>query len=191
MTNTRDSHRRQTVEAARRVSGADISGANYFGVVDNGITTTVNNSTIHDIGEVALNGTQHGVAVYYTGATASGTFSGNTVLKYQKNGITVTNGASAILQNNIVTGEGGISYIAQNGIQISYGATAKLTGNDVSLNNYLPAKVTACGLLIYKAAGVSASKNGISYVKSENNFHDNEPTSATSARAEASTPPTK
>jgi hypothetical protein len=156
------------------VTAADISGANYFGVVDNGIATNVSGSTIHNIGEVPLNGTQHGVAIYYTDATASGTITGNNVSKYQKNGITITDGASAVLQNNIVTGEGGISYIAQNGIQISFGATAKLTGNNVSLNNYTPAKVTACGLLIYKAAGVSASKNGISYVKNENNFHNNE-----------------
>jgi hypothetical protein len=156
------------------VSGATIFGANYFGIVDNGLVTNVSTTTIHDIGEVPLNGTQHGVGIYYTGTTASGTISGDTVFKYQKNGITVTNGASATLQNNTVTGEGGISYIAQNGIQISNGATAKLVGNNVSLNNYTPAKVTACGLLIYKAAGVSASKNGISYVKNENSFQNNE-----------------
>jgi hypothetical protein len=30
---------------------------------------------------------------------------GDTIFKYQKNGITVTNGASATLQNNTVTGE--------------------------------------------------------------------------------------
>ena len=105
---------------------------------------------------------------------------------YQKNGITVSgkaaNGSDAGLiktsvsvLNNTVTGEGGISYIAQNGIQISFGASAKLVGNDVSLNRYLPAKVTACGLLLYKAGGVSAStKAGISYVKAENDFHNNE-----------------
>ena len=77
--------------------------------------------------------------------------------------------------DNSLTGEGLITYIAQNGIQISFGATAKLVGNDVSLNNYTPAKVTACGLLIYKAGGVSgATKSGISYVKADNNFHNNE-----------------
>lgn len=157
------------------VSNADISGANYFGVVDNGVATDVTASTIHDIGEVPLNGSQHGVGIYYTndGSTlASGTIDGNTVLRYQKNGITVTNKASAVLTNNTVIGEGPITY--QNGIQISFGATAKLTGNDVSLNNYSPPKITACGLLLYKAGGVSASKNGLSYVKNENSFHNNE-----------------
>jgi len=34
--------------------------------------------------------------------------------------------------------------------------------------------VTACGLLIYKAGGVSASKNGVSSLKADNNVHDNE-----------------
>jgi len=39
----------------------------------------------------------------------------------------------------------------QNGIQVSFSATAKLIGSDVSRNNYGPSKVTACGLLLYKA----------------------------------------
>ena len=82
---------------------------------------------------------------------------------------------SATVSNNVVTGEGRIDYIAQNGIQISFGASAKLVGNDVSLNNYTPSKVTACGLLIYKAGGVSgATKTGTSYIKADNSFHDNE-----------------
>ena len=108
---------------------------------------------------------------------------------YQKNGITVSGKAadgiaagpagslktSVSVLNNTVIGAGGIDYIAQNGIQVSYGASAKLIGNDVSLNRYTPAKVTACGLLIYKAGGVSgATKSGISYVKADNNFNSNE-----------------
>jgi parallel beta-helix repeat protein len=156
------------------VTGADIFGANYFGVLVNGASVNVTGSTVHNIGEVPLNGAQHGNAIVYLGG-ASGTISGNTVSSYQKNGITVSGtGTSATVTNNTVTGEGPITYIAQNGIQISFGATAMLTGNDVSLNNYTPAKVTACGLLIYKAGGVSASKNGISFIKAENSFHDNE-----------------
>ena len=51
----------------------------------------------------------------------------------------------------------------------------QLFNNNVSLNNYTPPKVTACGLLLYKAGGVSgATKNGISFVKADNNFHENE-----------------
>jgi hypothetical protein len=80
-------------------------------VVDNGVATNVTDSTIQDIGETPLNGSQHGVGIYYTnnGTTlASGTIHGNTVSKYQKNGITVTNKASAVLTNNKVIGEGPI-----------------------------------------------------------------------------------
>ena len=152
----------------RPASAAPTShGANYYGVVVNHRTTNITNSTVHNIGEVPFNGAQHGNAVLYING-ARGTISGNTVSSYQKNGITVSGKAadgvptpasktSVSVLNNAVTGEGAISYIAQNGIQISFGASAKLVGNDVSLNKYLPAKVTACGLLLYKAGGVSAS----------------------------------
>ena len=58
---------------------------------------------------------------------------------------------------------------------MGFGATARLSGNDVSRNNYTPPKVTACGLLIYKADGVGGqTKSGISYVRAENDFHNNE-----------------
>jgi hypothetical protein len=165
------------------VNNADISGANYYGVVVNGESVNVTNSLVHNIGEVPLNGSQHGNAVLYING-AHGTISGNTVSRYQKNGITVSGndaannaantGTSVTVQDNTVTGEGPINYIAQNGIQISYGATAKVIGNDVSRNNYAPSKVTACGLLIYKAAGVSSTKTGLSFIKADNNFHGNE-----------------
>jgi len=143
------------------VTNAHIYGANYFGVLDNGIAASVTGTHIDNIGEVPLNGSQHGNAVVYLGG-ASGTISGNTVSKYQKNGITVSgDGTSAMVTNNTVTGEGHISYIAQNGIQISFGGTAAVTGNTVSGNWYTPATVTACGLLFYQAAGVKQNKNNL------------------------------
>jgi hypothetical protein len=155
------------------VSGATIFGANYFGVVANGVTLNVAGSTIRNIGEVPFNGSQHGVAIFYTGA--SGEISGNTISLYQKGGIVARDGGKVTISGNTVTGAGGISYIAQNGIQVSFGTSAKLFDNDVSLNNYTPAKVTACGLLIYKAGGVSgAAKAGIAYIKADNDFHNNE-----------------
>jgi hypothetical protein len=167
------------------VSGADIYGANYYGVVVNAAAVNVTGSTIHDIGESPLNGSQHGVGVLYTtidqsgastGTSATGTLSGNTITKYQKNGVVISGaGAKVNVLNNVVIGEGAVNYIAQNGIQVSFAGSAKLVGNDVSLNNYTPSKVTACGLLIYKAGGVSgATKTGISYIKADNNFHNNE-----------------
>jgi parallel beta-helix repeat protein len=159
------------------VAGATIYGANYFGVVANGGSLNVTNSTIRNIGEVPFNGSQHGIGIFYTGLTSSvsGTISGNTVSLYQKGGIVARDGAKVTISNNIVTGQGPINYIAQNGIQVSFGASARVFGNNVSLNNYSPSKVTACGLLIYQAGGVSgATKAGIAFIKADNNFHNNE-----------------
>jgi hypothetical protein len=150
------------------VTGATIFGANYFGILANHVALNVTNSTIRNIGETPLNGSQHGNAVVYING-ASGTISGNTVSTYQKNGITVSGKAadgvsagpktSASVLNNVVTGQGPITYIAQNGIQISYGATATVKGNTVSGNNYTPTTYVACGLLLYQAGGVNASSN--------------------------------
>ena len=68
------------------VNAADISGAIYYGVVANAAAVNVTNSSIHDIGETPLNGSQRGVGVFYTtlnqdlsptGTAATGTVSGN------------------------------------------------------------------------------------------------------------------
>jgi len=153
------------------VSGADISGANYFGVLVNGATVNVANSSAHAIGEVPLNGSQHGNAIVYLNG-AHGTISGNHVFNYQKNGITVSGvnadgtvsahpTTSASVLSNIVTGEGPVAYIAQNGIQVSYGASGTVTGNTVSGNWYTGASYTACGLLFYQAGGVKQNANNL------------------------------
>jgi hypothetical protein len=153
------------------VTNANIHGANYYGVVVNAATVNVASSTIHDIGESPLNGSQHGVGVLYTtndvvGASTTGTLSGTTITKYQKNGVVVSGtGANVKVLNNTVTGEGKIAYIAQNGIQISFGASATVKGNASSGNWYTPSSYIACGFLLYQAGGVSSSSN---------NFHDNE-----------------
>jgi hypothetical protein len=143
------------------VTGATIFGANYFGVVVDGVSADVTDSAIHAIGEVPLNGAQHGNALVYVNG-ASGIVSGNTISDYQKNGITASGVSTSVsILNNIVTGEGPVTYIAQNGIQISYGATAALKGNTVSGNDYTPKAWVACGVLFYQAAGVKASNNNL------------------------------
>lgn len=158
------------------VSGADVSGANYYGIVDNASTAAVSitDSSIHNIGENPFNGTQHGVGVFYTtlggdssgnddvstGPSATGTLSGSTIASYQKNGVVVNGpGASATVQGNTVTGNGMINYIAQNGVEIARGASAVVKANSVSGNWYTPATVTACGLLFYQAGGVKQQAN--------------------------------
>ncbi len=154
------------------VSGAEIFGANYYGIVANAADVDVTDTSIHDIGERPLNGTQHGVGVLYTtvnqaggttGTAATGTLSGSTITDYQKGGVVISGGGAAVtVQSNKVTGQGPVDWIAQNGIQVSFGATALVTGNTVSGNDYTPKPYVACGLLYYQAAGVRASNNHLS-----------------------------
>jgi parallel beta-helix repeat protein len=128
---------------------AEVENANYFGVVADGAAVNVTGSSIHNIGEVPLNGSQHGNAVYFTNA-ASGTISGNTVSSYQKNGITAVNGSSVMISGNTVTGEGPVGYIAQNGIEVGSGAKATVQDNAVSGNAYTgPNGASSGGVLVF------------------------------------------
>ena len=135
-------------------AGADISGANYFGVVVNGdvgaVSVNVKGGSIHDIGESPLagQGSQHGTAVYYRGlgaGSATGTVSGNTITNYQKGGITVSGNVLATITGNTVTGQGPVSWIAQNGIQMGYGAKGSVTGNTVTGNAYTGTNFASSG----------------------------------------------
>jgi hypothetical protein len=140
------------------VTGANIHGANYFGVVVNGdvgaMSVNVTNSAVHDIGETPLTGqgSQHGVAIYYRAlgiGTASGTISGDTITNYQKGAITIAGTTSATITNNTVTGQGRVSWIAQNGIQVGYGAKATVSGNTVTGNAYTGTDgVSSAGILV-------------------------------------------
>ncbi|HJT59424.1 MAG TPA: hypothetical protein VJ761_23145 [Ktedonobacteraceae bacterium] len=129
------------------VKGAEIYGANYFGIVNNGTKLSITKSKIHDIGESPFNGTQHGVAIYFAyGSASSGSISNNLIWNYQKGGI-VVNGvnASAAITSNTVLGFGPVTFIAQNGIQIGYGAKATVTKNYVSGNAYSGTNDAASG----------------------------------------------
>ena len=131
------------------VSGADIHGARYYGVVVDGVTNVnVTNSKVHHIGDSPFNGMQRGRAITYING-ASGTISGNQVYDFQKNGIEVISltadgsapssvKTSATVKKNVVTGEGHIDYIAQNGIVIRDGANATVKNNTVSGFYYTP-----------------------------------------------------
>lgn len=131
--------------ASLKVSDADIFGANYFGVLVNGdsgsVDVEITNSSIHDIGEVPHNGAQHGVAVYMRGyfavSAVTAKISGNQIWGYQKGGIVANGmGTQATITDNTVTGDGHVTFIAQNGIQIGYGAAASVMRNRVSGNSY-------------------------------------------------------
>lgn len=151
------------------VSGADISGAQSYGVfVDGGagnVSVDVTNSSIHNIGDTPFDGVQRGNAVYYygyqTAGTASGNVTGNNVYAYQKGGIVVNgSNASAVVTNNTVTGLGPVPFIAQNGIQFGFGSSGVASSNQISDNDYTgcsnrDAAKTGCvpyvstGLLLY------------------------------------------
>lgn len=133
-----------------QVNNADIYGANYFGVVNNGGAVNITDSRIHDIGETPFNGTQHGVGIYFVfGSAATGTIQKNHVWRYQKGGIVVNGtGSSAQIKDNIVTGLGPVPFIAQNGIQVGYGATATVMGNTVSDNSYTGTSDDSGGILV-------------------------------------------
>ena len=162
------------------VDSAEVFGANYFGIVvaadistGSGVTSVdVTNNSVHDIGETPLNGTQHGVGIYYracaAGSSATGTIAGNTLSNYQKGGIVVNcSGAAASISSNTVTGQGPIPYIAQNGIQVGFGATAQVMRNTVTGNSYTGTNNASSGgiLIVGGACYGGALTTGTQIVK--------------------------
>ncbi len=119
-----------------------------------------------------LDGTQHGVGVFYTtlnqdststGAAATGTVSGNTFTNYQKGGIVVNGpGAAVTVSGNTVSGAGVVSYIAQNGIQLGRGAAGTVKDNTVTGNAYSGMNnASSCGILVF-GGGTYALTTGVS-----------------------------
>ncbi|HVS73990.1 MAG TPA: right-handed parallel beta-helix repeat-containing protein [Candidatus Acidoferrales bacterium] len=153
-----------------KIQQAEIYGANYFGVVVNGdaniISVNVTDSFIHDIGETPLNGTQHGVAIYYRAffltGSANGTISGNTLSNYQKGGIVVNGqGVNVTVTDNIVTGQGPVDFIAQNGIQVGFGAGASVMRNTVTGNAYTGTNnASSAGILVVGGPGFRTCPDG-------------------------------
>jgi hypothetical protein len=153
-----------------QVNSANIHGSNYYGVVNDGANVEIQNSTVYDIGETPLNGTQHGVAIYFAFTTnAQGNIHDNVIWNYQKGGI-VVNGplARSNIQNNTVIGQGPINYIAQNGIQLGYGAKGTVQKNLVVGNSYTGAGPASSGGILLVGgdcyggavtAGVTAQQN--------------------------------
>jgi Right handed beta helix region len=134
------------------VTSAQVFGANYYGVVNNGSTVTVTKSQIHDIGENPLNGVQHGYGIYFTeDVGAKGTISSNLIWNYQKNGIVVRGIHSKVtITKNTVIGQGVVTYIAQNGIEVGEGAKGSVTNNIVTGNAYSgTGDAAGAGVLVY------------------------------------------
>jgi hypothetical protein len=133
-----------------RVQFANVHGANYFGIVNNGGNVSIQSSSVSNIGEAPFNGTQHGVAIYFAfNSNAKGDIQGNYIWGYQKGGI-VVNGplASSNITGNTVIGLGPVNFIAQNGIQVGYGAQANVQQNLVYGNAYTGTSTTSGGILL-------------------------------------------
>lgn len=154
------------------IKNAEIYGANYFGVLANGdagdVTLDILSSNIHNIGETPLNGSQHGVAIYWRAFFAEGSVSGrvvgNTITGYQKGGIVANGpGTQAIISDNTVTGSGHVLFIAMNGIQVGYGASGSVMRNRVSGNSYIgyPGDGSASGgIIVVGGAGYGTCPDG-------------------------------
>jgi len=129
-----------------------IDNARYYGILNYGGRVTVTRSTIHDIGNIPLDGTQHGDGIRFISSTSpaklvSGSITQNKIYTYQKNGIVVRGSTSSTVtvDRNTVTGQGPIPYIAQNGIEIGFGALANVTNNTVTGNSYTGSNDAASG----------------------------------------------
>lgn len=132
-----------------QVNNANVHGANYYGIVNNGAEVDIQNSVVSDIGEKPFNGDQHGVAIYFAyGSNAKGNIQGNYIYNYQKGGIVVNGPAISNIRQNFVIGQGPVNYIAQNGIQAGWGATTQIQSNFVVGNSYTGAGETASGGII-------------------------------------------
>jgi len=152
------------------IDTAEIFGANYFGVLVNGDvgspSASITNSNIHDIGETPLNGTQHGVGIYFRSffmtGSASGTISNDTLTNYQKGGIVANGqGVNVAITDNVVTGQGAVGYIAQNGIQVGYGASASVMRNKVTGNAYSGTNnASSGGILVVGGPGYGTCPDG-------------------------------
>jgi hypothetical protein len=128
------------------VNHADVFGANYFGIVNDGGDVNVTNSSIHDIGEDPFNGAQHGNGVLFVGSTATGQITRNSVFRYQKGGIALSaNSVNIEVRANRVDGLGPVNFIAQNGIQVGNGGHAHIFNNRVRDNSYTGDNVASSG----------------------------------------------
>jgi Right handed beta helix region len=141
---------------------ANVHGATYFGVVNNGGHVNVRRSSVHDIGESPLNGAQHGLAIAYVQDSpgSTGWITNNKIWNYQKGGIVVRGTSTrALVGGNRVTGAGPVDFIAQNGIQVSDGAKARVEKNIVKGNSYTGnGLVSSAGILVFGGCGLALVK---------------------------------
>jgi hypothetical protein len=150
------------------------------GILFDGVGGSIADNTVFHIQQGTGSGCQEGNAIVVTNLDGAPpldvAIERNVVFDYIKNGFTVSGDVSAVLHDNTATGNGpvGVPLAAQNGIQISFGASAELIGNTATAHDYTPKSFQACGLLLYKAGGVRATRPGIKWIREDNTFVNNE-----------------
>lgn len=170
-------------------SGCGSIGAGLF--VRDSASAYIHANVVRDIRDNPISGCQNGVGILVgraaLGTTGTATIQNNTIVGYQKNGVTVSNvGSSALVENNTVTGAGAVNFIAQNGVQVSGGATATIRGNTISGHSYTPFTWVSTGVLIYDADAntqgntISQNQVGIYHIDG-NGTHDGNLINATAA----------
>lgn len=114
--------------------------------------TISHNTAQNQLLPAGYQGCQEGVGIIgenQTVNTPSIQINHNTVINFDKNGITVSYGAAVVtIADNTITGRGSTDTTAQNGIQLGYGASGSIKGNTVSNLIYSPAP-EAAGILLY------------------------------------------
>jgi parallel beta helix pectate lyase-like protein len=145
-----------------RVSGAEVFGARYYGVLVDGnlndVGVDVSNSSVHDIGEVPRTNARHGQGIAYRsfdGGSATGTASGNRVWGFQEAGMNMTGpGSTVTFAGNRIIGPGPQPVIEQNGIQVIFGAHGTVRGNEISGMSFTgPDFAASAGILVVGGPG--------------------------------------
>lgn len=115
-----------------------------------GGSAVIENNLITNIRDNPLSGLQQGAGINVDMGSAQ--IINNIITSYQKTGIRVNGAEScSAVFNNTVTGVGATSVIAQNGIQISRGATAIVQNNTVTGNIFTgPGGVVSTGILLFQ-----------------------------------------
>ncbi|HEV3310691.1 MAG TPA: hypothetical protein VG815_09250 [Chloroflexota bacterium] len=135
------------------VSQADIHGATYYGVLNNGGTVSLTDSAVHDIGDDPFDGASHGRGVMTVAPkpqTASMTLSDDTIYRFQWSGVVFRGpGVTGHIGSSSVLGFGPTDFTTQYGIRFQNGATGSATDNYVSGFSYT-------GSEEYVVSGISA-----------------------------------
>ena len=162
-----------------KVTGPGSSGCASIGFglfAGGGATLTVSNNRVDLIQDAPFSSCQNGTAIRYgaqsTSQVASGAITNNTIVNYQKNGVTVDNTGSIVsITGNTIIGTQPPPVIAQNGIQVSRGAQATIINNSVSSNQCSSTnaacgpgfdKAWSTGLLLFNAGATTISNNTFS-----------------------------